>query len=142
MSAIFAVRGWSLPVFVFFESERRLSPAYQDGPPDQIRLVHHQIDRFLLGLRQRPCLEYRAARAYEIQEVVRLDVLLEKCPVGRVPVDVALFDADVLLLQKTSGVAARGSGRFPVENRLGHAPILPGCLCAVPDLPVDVHSSG
>jgi hypothetical protein len=57
--------------------------------------------------------------------VVRLDVFLEERPVRRVPVDVAFFDGLVLLLQKTSGVAARGSGRFPVEDRLGHGPFYP-----------------
>jgi hypothetical protein len=57
--------------------------------------------------------------------MVRLDVLLEERAIRRVPVDVTLFDVDVLLLQKTSGVSARRSGGFPVEGCLGHADIIP-----------------
>jgi hypothetical protein len=41
----------------------------------------------------------------------------EEGPVRRVPVDVPFLYVDALLLQKTSGVAARRSGGFPVENR-------------------------
>jgi hypothetical protein len=40
------------------------------------------------------------------------------------PVDIALFDIDFLLLQKTSGVSAGGSSGFPVKHRFGHEPIL------------------
>jgi hypothetical protein len=53
-------------------------------------------------------------------------VLFQKGPRRRVLVDVALFDIDLVLLQKTSGVAAGCSGRFPEERRLRHAGILPG----------------
>jgi hypothetical protein len=40
-------------------------------------------------------------------------------------VDVAFLYLDAALLQKTSGVATRGSGGLPEEGRLGHPAILP-----------------
>jgi 7-carboxy-7-deazaguanine synthase len=49
-------------------------------------------------------------------------MLLEERAGGRFLVDVVLFDTDVTLLQKTSGVAAGSSGGFPIENRTRHAP--------------------
>jgi hypothetical protein len=54
----------------------------------------------------------------------RIDVLLEELARRRVAVDVDLLDIDPLLGQKTSGVLAGGSGRFRVEDRFGHAPLL------------------
>ena len=107
------------------EAEDRPSSRGQDGSPDQIGLLHHQVDRFLLRLRQRPGLEDRAALAHEIQEVLLVHVPLEKRPIGRILVDVSFFDVHPLLLQKTSGVAAGRSSRFPEEGRLGHNAILP-----------------
>jgi len=56
--------------------------------------------------------------------VVRIDVLLEKRTVRGLLVDVVLVDLDALLFQKTSGIAARGSGRFQVKRGLRHIPIL------------------
>ena len=70
------------------------------------------------------CLEYRAARAHEIEKAVFIDVFFEKGPVRRFLVDVALDDVDALFGQKTSGVAAGRSSRLPVEDRLRHVPIL------------------
>jgi hypothetical protein len=116
----------AIPVRVLVEPEGHLPPANEDWPFDEVRLLHHQINRFLLRSRQRPLLEYRAPRAHEIEKTIRVYVLLEKRPCRRVPVDVPLFDIDLVLLQKTSGVAAGGSGRFPEERRLRHAGILPG----------------
>jgi hypothetical protein len=52
---------------------------------------------------------------------MRIDMLLEERASGRVPVDVAFFDVDTLLLQKTSGVAAGRSRRLPEKRRLRHA---------------------
>jgi hypothetical protein len=111
-------------VFLFVESERRLRTSHQDRTPDQIRLLHHQVDRFLLRLRQRPLLEYRASRAHEVEEPIFLDVLFQEGAIGRIAVDVALFDLDAVLLQITSGVAAGRSRRLPEEGRLRHALIL------------------
>jgi hypothetical protein len=51
-------------------------------------------------------------------------MLLEKRAVRRIAVDVALFDLDLLLRQKTPGVAAGGSRRLEVEDRLGHGGIV------------------
>jgi hypothetical protein len=112
------------PVSFFVKAEDRLVARDQDRPFDEIRLLHHQVDRFLLRRRQWTRLEYRAARADEVEEVVRLDVLLEKGPVGRLFVDVLLVDADPLLFQKTSGVAACRSGGFQVKGGLRHVLIL------------------
>ena len=104
-------------VFRFVEAKDDLRASDEDGPLDQVGLLHHQVDCFLLRFRQRPRLEHRAARAHEIQEAVGLDVLLEKRAVRRVLVDVALLDLDALLIQKTSGVTAGRSGGFPEEGR-------------------------
>jgi hypothetical protein len=110
---------------VFVESKRDLRSVDQDGPADEVWLLHHQIDRFLLRFRQGPLLEHRASSAHEVEEPAGIDVLLEKRPRRRFLVDVMLFNVDVLLVQITSGVAARGSGRFPIENRSRHGRILP-----------------
>jgi len=88
-------------------------------------LLHHQVNGFLLRLGQWPLLEDGAPGADEIQKALRVDVFLEKSARRRILVDVVFFDVDVVLLQKTSGVAARGSGWFPVEEWPGHPRILP-----------------
>jgi len=106
------------------EAEDGPGPADEDGPFDQIRLGHHEVDRFLLRRRQRTRLEGGAAPAHEIEKVVLVDVPLEERAIGWLFVDVAFFDADTLLLQITSGVAAGGSSRFPVEDGLRHEVIL------------------
>lgn len=113
-------------VFLLVKTENRFRAADQDRPLDQIRLLHHQVDRFLLRFRQRPLLEHRAPPAHEIQEVLLADVLLEERAVGGSLVDVPLIDLDTMLLQKTSGVAACRSRGLPVKDRLGHRVILVG----------------
>jgi len=87
-------------------------------------LRHHQVDRFLLGPWQRALLEDRAARADEVEKAVGVDVFLEKRAVRRIPVDVAFFDVDLQLLQKTSGVSARGSRGLEEEDWPGHGRIV------------------
>jgi hypothetical protein len=109
----------------FVEAERHLPALDQNRPAYQVRLLHHQINRFLLRSRQRPLLEDGASPADEIQKARRVDVFLEKSAGRRILVDVVFFDVDLVLLQKTSGVAARGSGWFPVEDWPGHPRILP-----------------
>ena len=49
-----------------------------------------------------------------------VDVLLEERTIGRRLVDVTFFDVYLALLQKTSGVAAGGSGRLPIEDPFSH----------------------
>jgi hypothetical protein len=49
---------------------------------------------------------------------------LEEGPLGRVAVDVTLFDVDFVLLQKTSGVSAGRSSGLPEEDGLRHGSIL------------------
>jgi hypothetical protein len=51
-------------------------------------------------------------------------VLLEKRAIRGISVDVTFFDVDLLLLQKTSGVSARRSRGFEVEDWLGHGRIV------------------
>ena len=114
------------PVFLFVEAKDNLRSADQNRPLDEIRLLHHQVDRLLLRFRQRPLLEHRAAAAHEVEKVLLVDMALEKRAVRRVLVDVTLVDVDPLLLQKTSGVSAGCSRGFPVEGRFGHGDIL-GC---------------
>src|SRR5262249_14385177 len=92
----------------------------QDRSPDQIRILHHQIDRFLFRLRQRPLLPHRAACADEIEEAVLVDVLLEPLARRRLLVDVELGDVHPFGVQKTSGVLARRSGGLPIKGRLRH----------------------
>jgi hypothetical protein len=109
---------------ILVEAEDRLAPANEDRAADQVRLLHHEIDRLFLRPWQWPLLEHRTAGADEVEKPVSIDVALEKRAIGRIAIDVVLFDADVLLLQKTSGVAARRSRRFPVEDGLRHPDIL------------------
>ena len=111
-------------VRLLVEAERHRRAAHENRPLDEVRLIHHQIDRLFLGPWQRPLLEHRAARADEIEEVVFVDVLLEERAVRRILVDVAFFDVDVVLFQITSGVAAGRSGGFPVEGWFRHVAIL------------------
>jgi hypothetical protein len=113
-----------LAVLVLVEPEDHLAAANQDRTPDQVRLRHHQIDRLLLRPRQRTLFEHRAAGADEVEKPFRVDVLLEKRPIRWMTIDVLLVDVEVSLLQKTSGVTAGRSRRFPVEDRLWHADIL------------------
>src|SRR5512134_1919198 len=123
-----------LLVDVLVEPERHLRP------PDEVRLFHHEVYRFLLRRRQRPFLEHRTAGADEIEESSGVDVLLEERAIRRIAVDVPLLDVDVAFLQKTSGVAARRSRRFPVEERLRHSRIL--TRNGEVDVPVDYEESG
>jgi hypothetical protein len=51
-------------------------------------------------------------------------MLLEELARGRRLVDVDLLDVDLLRIQETPGVLARGSGGLRVENRLGHSCIV------------------
>ena len=112
--------GSQLFVGLLVESERDSRASDQDGAPNQVRVVHHQVDRFLLRLRQRPLLEHRAAGADEIEEALGVDVLLQELAGRRFLVDVDLVDVDALRIQKTSGILAGRSRRFRVERRLGH----------------------
>jgi hypothetical protein len=84
---------------------------------DQVRLLHHEVDRFLLRLRQWTLFEDGTARADEFQEPGFIDVPLQKLTVRRMLVDVAFGDVDLVRLQKTSGISAGGSGGLPVERR-------------------------
>jgi hypothetical protein len=109
-----------LTVLVLIEAKGDLRAAHEDRPLDEIRIFHHQVDGFLLRLRQRALLEYRAPRADKVQESVRIDVPFEKRAIRRRLVDVDLLDVDLLLVQETPGRFAGRSGRLPVERRLGH----------------------
>ena len=108
----------TLAVLRLVETKGHFRSADQDRPLDQVRLFHHQVDGLLLRLRQRPRLEDRAARAHEIEKAVGLDVPLKERAIRRFLIDVALFNVDALLIQKTSGVTAGRSSGFPVERRL------------------------
>jgi hypothetical protein len=65
-------------------------------------------------------LEHGTPGAHEIEEALFVDVSLEKLTTGRIGVDVELGGVDVMLFQKTSGVAAGRSGRFPVKSDARH----------------------
>ena len=112
----------SSQLFVRFlvEPEYDRLPADQHRSSDEVWLFHHQVDRLLLRFRQRPLFEDGTARADEIEKPAIVDVLLEERSIGRRLVDIAFFDVDLVLLQKTSGVTAGGSGRLPIENPFGH----------------------
>ena len=108
-------------VLILVEAEDRLPPLDDDRPPDEVRVLHHHRDGFLLRLWQRPLLEYRAARADEIEKPLGVDVVLQELTRGRLLVDVDLRDVDAGRIQKTSGIPAGRSRRFRVERRLGHS---------------------
>jgi hypothetical protein len=96
----------------------------QDRSLDEVWLIHHQVDGFFLGFRQRPRLAHRASSTHELEEALGIDVFLEKRPIRRIPVDVTLLDVDPLLCQKTSGVSAGRSSGLQVEDWLGHGGIV------------------
>ena len=105
---------------ILVEAEDHPRPLDHDRTPDQVGILHHQRDRLAFRLRQRPFLEHRASRADVVEEVIGFDVLLEKLARRRLLVDVDLLDVDLLRIQETPGVLARGSGGFRVEEGLGH----------------------
>ena len=108
----------TLSVLFLVEPKDGLRSAHEDRALDEIRLFDHQIDRFFLRLRQGTCLEDRTAGAHEIQEVIGLNMSLEKRPIRRLAVDVTRIDLGALLLQITSGVAAGRSGGLPIQSGL------------------------
>ena len=118
------MRRSELAVFILVKTEDDLRPLDDDRPPDQVRVVHHQRDRFLLRLRQRTFLEDRAARADEIEKSFRIDVRFEELACRRLLVDVDLVDVDACRIQKTSGMLAGGSGRLGIKGQGRHARIL------------------
>jgi hypothetical protein len=107
-------------VFVLVEPKRDLRALDQDRSPDQIRVLDHQRNRFLLRPRQRPLLEDRAARADEVEKPLGVDVLLEKLARGRLLVDVDFLNVNAMRIQKTSGVLTCGSGGLRVKGRFRH----------------------
>ena len=113
-----------LGVSVLVEPEDHVRAAHEHRPPDQVRLLDHQVDGFFLRSRQRALLEHRAARADEVEETVGVDMLLQEGPVRRGFVDVDRFDVDTLFIQETPGVLAGRSGGFGVEGRLRHEEIV------------------
>jgi hypothetical protein len=98
--------------------------AHEDRTANQIRVVHHEIDRFFLRLRERAFLEDGAACTHEVEKAMLIDVLLEELPRGRCLVDVDLLDVNLLLVQDTPGVLARGSGGLRVEKGSRHPSIV------------------
>jgi hypothetical protein len=108
--------------FVFFlvEAERDLRTPDENRPTNEVRVFHHEVDRVFLRFRQRSLLEHGAPRADEVEEAILVDVLLEKLARRGCLVDVDLLDVDLLRIQETPGVLARGSGGFRVEEGLGH----------------------
>jgi hypothetical protein len=115
-----------LLILALVESERDLRPADENGALDQIRLLRHEVDGFLLRPGKRPLFEDRTPPADEIEKVVAADVPFEKGAIRWRLVDVTLLDVDAKLLQKTSGVAASGSRGLPVEDGLRHTAIVSG----------------
>src|SRR5688500_1929713 len=65
-------------------------------------------------------LGHGAAMAKEVKEVLFVHMPFEESSIRRVLVDVTFIDIHALLLQKTSGVTARCSSRFPEESGLWH----------------------
>ena len=127
------MRRSELAVLVLVEPEDHLRTFDQDRPLDQVRLLHHQIDGFLLRTRQRPLLPHRAARAHEVEKSLLVDVLLEEFTAGRILVDVDLLDSNVVRVQETPGVPASSSGRLCVEGELRH-----GRYCSAPQRRLEV----
>jgi hypothetical protein len=107
-------------VTVLVEPERDSGSFDEDGTPNQVRVLHHQSNGFLLRLWQRALLEDRAARADEVEEPIGIDVLLQELAGRGFLVDVDLVNIDAGRVQKTSGVLAGGSGGLRVESRFRH----------------------
>jgi hypothetical protein len=114
------MRTLELAVLVLVEAEHHFAPPDQNRAPNQVRVLHHEVDRFLLGPRQRPLLPDRTPRADEVEKAGRVDVLLEEITRGRLLVDVELVNVNARLIQKTSGIFARGSRRLRVKDRFRH----------------------
>jgi hypothetical protein len=111
-------------VLVLVEPEDQLRAPDEDRALDQVRLLHHEVDRLFLRRRQGPLLEHGTAGAHELQKPLRVDVPFEERAIGRIAIDVAFFDVDAELVQITSGIAAGRSSRLPVKRGLRHAGIL------------------
>jgi len=109
-----------LLILFLVEAENDPGALDHDRSPDQVRVLHHQRDRFLLRLRQRPLFEDRAARADEVEEPIGVDVLFEELSRRRFLVDVDLVDIQACRIQKTSGIFAGRSGGLGVESRFRH----------------------
>ena len=109
-------------LFVLFlvKTKDDLCALNEDRTPDQVRVLHHEIDRLLLRSRQRALLEDGAARAHEIEEAGGVDVFLEELARRRLTVDVDLADLEARCVQKTSGILAGGSGRLGIKSRFRH----------------------
>ena len=127
------IRRSELGVLLLVEPERHLRSFDEDRPADQVRIVHHEIDRFFLRFRQRAFFPHRAARAHEIEEVTRVDVLFQEFARRRLLIDVDLVDIDLARVQKTSGVLARGSGGLRVKGRLRHIELQDSRIAGWPD---------
>src|SRR5262245_59534126 len=119
------MRRSELVVLLLVEAEDHASALDENRPPDQVRVLHHEIDRFLLRLRQRALLEHRAARAHELEEAVGVDVALEELTPRRFLVDVELVHVDSGRVQKSSGILAGRSTRLPVKGRFWHPRRIP-----------------
>ena len=113
-------RTLELAVRVLVEPEDHLRALDQNRSADEIWILHHQVDGFLLRPGQRTFLPHRTARADVVQEAFPVDMLLEPLARGWLLVDVDLADLDVCRVQKTSGVLAGRSRGLGVEGRLGH----------------------
>src|SRR5262245_61972691 len=115
------MRRSELVVLLLIEAEDDATALDEDRPANQVWVLHHQIDRFLLRFRQRPLFEHRAPRAHEVEKSIGLDVALEKLACGRFLVDIELLHVHACCVQKTSGIFAGRSRRLPVEGWLRHA---------------------
>ncbi len=65
-------------VFLLVEAEDYGGSLDDNWPPDEIGVLHHQVDRLFLRSRQPLLFEDRAARADVLQEASRIDVLFEE----------------------------------------------------------------
>ena len=122
----------SFPVHLLVEAEDDLRPLDQDRPLDQVRVLHHQVDRFLLRPRQRPLLEDRAARADEIEKCSGSMCFSRNSRSGGVLLMSICSTVDALLVQETSGVLAGRSGGFGVEGGAGHGAIVLNATVPLP----------
>ena len=105
-------------VRVLVEPEDHLRPSDEYRPPDEIWILDHEVDRFLLRFWQRPLLENGTSCADEIHEACRIDMALQEVTRRRLLVDVYFLNVHAGLVQKTSGILARRSGRLCIERGL------------------------
>ena len=76
------MRRLELAVSVLVEAEDHRGAFDDDRPSDEVRILHHEIDRLFFRSRQLLFLEDRTARADVLEKAIGIDVLSRNSRVG------------------------------------------------------------